>query len=179
MIWEIDPVNSYIDFSVRHHVIAIGRGRFNLFRGRIEFDPQEPTRGWAEATIEMASLDTKNERRDADISSEPYLDVEHFPTMTFVTTSLERKGEDRFLVHGDLTLKRVTRPVTLDTAFGGVATDPQDRLRVGFSAETCLRRSDFDVRPGRPMQDGQPSQGEEINVTIEIQAMPAAAPSSE
>src|SRR5512135_644304 len=112
--WNFDLVHSSINFHARHLMVSKVHGRFTKWDGLLELDPEDPTRSRIEVTIDAASIDTQEAKRDAHLRSADFLDVENFPTLTFKATKITKKGDDRFELVGDLTIRGVTRPVTLD-----------------------------------------------------------------
>lgn len=169
--WEIDPVHSEIAFSVRHMMVATVRGRFNQFQGVIEFDPAHPESGRVEVTIDAASIDTRNEQRDNHLRSPDFLNVEQYPTITFVSKRIEPLGDNRFRVVGDLTIRGVTREVALEAEFLGVGKDPWGGERAGFTARTKLNRHDFGASWNVALEAGGFLVGDTLDVTIDIEAV--------
>ncbi|GBD17425.1 Protein YceI [bacterium HR26] len=169
--WEIDPVHSEIAFSVRHMMVATVRGRFNQFQGIIEFDPAHPESGRVEVTIDAASIDTRNEQRDNHLRSPDFLNVEQYPTITFVSKRIEPLGDNRFRVVGDLTIRGVTREVALDAEFLGVGKDPWGGERAGFTARTKLNRHDFGASWNVALEAGGFLVGDTLDVTLDIEAV--------
>ncbi len=176
--WEIDPVHSEIAFSVRHLMVATVRGRFNRFQGVIEFDPAHPESGRVEVTIDAASIDTRNEQRDNHLRSPDFLDVEKYPTITFVSKRIEPLGDNRFRVVGDLTLRGVTREVALEAEFLGVSKDPWGGERAGFSARAKLNRHDFGASWNVALETGGWLVGDTLDVTLDIEAVRKAEQAS-
>ncbi len=166
--WNIDPAHSEVTFSIRHLMSKV-RGSFTEFEGRIDI-AQDPLASRATATIRMASIDTRNADRDAHIRSPEILDVEKYPTMRFVSTGVRVDG-DRYLVDGELTIKDVTRPATLEVEFNGVETDPWGGTRAGFSATTSISRKDFGVEFNVPLQGEKVLLGDKVDIQLEVQAV--------
>lgn len=176
--WEIDTAHSEITFAVRHLMTTV-RGSFTRFTGRVEL-AEDPMMSSAHAEIEMASIDTRNDERDAHVRSAEILDVEHHPHMTFAATGVEEAprrrhaAQQRYLVSGDLTIRGVTRPVTLLTEFEGVSEDPWGGVRAGFTATTTINRRDYGVAFNIPLTGDRAVLGDEIDVQLQIQAVRAA-----
>ncbi len=147
--WEIDPVHSEVSFVIRHLGISKVRCRFDRFSATIITD-DDLTRASVTATIDAASIDTNLELRDNLVRSADFLDVEHFPTMTFQSTAV-RVVDGAFLVDGDLTIRGVTKPVTLQVEVGGFAPDNFGGTRAAFSARTEINRLDFGVSYNAPI----------------------------
>ena len=167
--WKLDPVHSEVGFSVRHMMVSKVRGRFRGVTGTITL-ADDPARSNVEAEIDMTTLDTGNTDRDDHVRSADFFEVERYPTMTFRSTSVEPAGNE-LVVHGDLTLHGVTRPVNLDLEVHGFTKDPFGGTRCGFTASTVLNRKDFGITIEMPMDGGGVVVGDKVNVTLEIEAV--------
>lgn len=163
-IWEIDPAHSEVTFVIRHLMSKV-RGSFTDFSGRFEI-AEELAASQATARVEMASIDTRHADRDAHIRSADIFDVENHPAMTFVSTGLRDTRLD-----GELTVRGVTRPVTLDVEFNGVGEDPWGGTRVGFTATGQISRQDFGVEFNIPMGGEKMALGDKVDITLEAQAV--------
>jgi polyisoprenoid-binding protein YceI len=171
--WDIDPTHSTVGFSVRHMMVSKVRGYFREFSGEI-VTAEDPARSSVTATIELASIDTRQEQRDAHIRSADFFEVEKHPQMTFRSTAVRTDGADWF-VDGELTLKGNTRPVTLELELNGFGPDAYGGTRAGFSARTEINRNDFGVDIKMPMDGGGVVVGDKITVELEIEAVLRAA----
>jgi polyisoprenoid-binding protein YceI len=169
-VWEIDPAHSNVEFVVRHLLSKV-RGRFTEFEGAITIDP-EPARSSVEATIQAASIDTHNADRDAHLRSPDFLDIERFPTLSFRSTAV-RPGDEpgRYAVDGDLTIRDMTRPVTLDVEYLGWSDDPWGGKRAGFSASTEINRDDFGANWNVVLETGGMLLGKQVRVELEVEAV--------
>ncbi|WHM38044.1 YceI family protein [Streptomyces sp. BPTC-684] len=163
--WAIDPIHSEIAFSVRHLGIANVRGRFDEFAGEIVL-AENPLESSVNATIKIASVSTAHEQRDAHIRSEEFLHAEEFPEMTFRSTGIRPGGGDGFLADGELTVRGVTQPVTLDLELNGFSKGYEGRAAAGFSATTQISRKAFGVHGG----PGGAALGDTIKITLEVEA---------
>jgi polyisoprenoid-binding protein YceI len=169
--WNIDPDHSVAAFTARHFMITLVRGQFNKISGFIQFDPDNPTLGSVEATIEAAGVHTGIPKRDEHLRSIDFLDVEHFPAITFKSSRIEAVGVNLFKVEGDLTIRGITRPVTLDMEYLGLVKSPFDEdVTIGFSASTRINRFDFDVNWNYEMEKGGLVAGKELYLFLEIEA---------
>jgi polyisoprenoid-binding protein YceI len=168
--WVIDPSHSLVEFGVRHMMFTTVKGRFSAVEGTIVEDDANPGRSSVQATIQAASIDTRDEKRDAHLRSADFLDAEHFPTLTFTSTGVESKGPNHVLVHGDLTIRGTTRPVTLDVTRNGVGANPWGQTVAGFSAETRINRKDFGLTWNVGLEAGGVLVGDEVKIAIEIEA---------
>jgi polyisoprenoid-binding protein YceI len=171
--WTIDGVHSDVSFTVRHMMVSKVRGRFGTFSGTI-VTAENPLESTVTAEIDLASIDTNNEQRDAHIRSADFFEVEKYPTMTYRSTSVEPDG-DGFLVRGDLTLKGVTKSVPLKLELNGFGPDPFGGIRAGYSASTEISRSAFGVDISMPMDGGGVVVGDKIQIQLEIEAVLDAA----
>lgn len=169
--WTIDSAHSSVEASVRHMMISTVRGRFDRFQGTLELaDPIESSK--VEATIEAASIDTSAPDRDAHLRSADFLDVESHPTITFTSTRLERTSDTGAKLHGDFTMRGVTRPVVLDVVFNDyVEKDPFGKQRVSFTATGALKRNDFGVSWNQALEFGGVMVSDEVKITLEIAAV--------
>jgi len=168
--WEIDPAHSSVQFSVRHMMVSNVRGEFRKVSGTVQGDETDPTKAKVEATIDTTSIDTRNEKRDSHLKSADFLDTEKFPTMTFKSKKIEKTGDHRYRVTGDLTLHGVTRDVTLDVEGPSTAVkDPMGNVRVGATATAKLNRQDFGITWSKALDGGGVMVGDEINVTIDVE----------
>jgi polyisoprenoid-binding protein YceI len=166
--WTIDPVHSDASFTVRHLGVSKVHGRFDNVEGTI-VTAENPLESSVTATIPAASVNTKNEQRDAHVRAEDFLDVDNHPNLTFRSTGVRAEDEETFLVDGELTLRGVTRPVTLEVELGGFGDHPQGGKVVGLSATTEINRKDFGITGG-------PAGGvvsEKITISLDIEAVQA------
>ncbi|MEO6501418.1 MAG: YceI family protein [Jatrophihabitantaceae bacterium] len=171
--WSIDPTHSDVSFSVRHMMVSKVKGRFGSFSGTI-VTGENPTASSVTAEIALDSIDTNNAQRDAHIRSADFFEVEKYPTMTFASTSVEADGGD-YLLTGDLSLKGVTKSVTLKLELNGIGPDPFGGTRAGFTATTDISRKEFGVDIDMPMDGGGVVIGDKISITLEIEAVLNAA----
>ena len=169
--WTIDPVHSSIGFSVRHLMVSKVRGTFAKFGGAITVaDDGNPS---VTAEIAVDSVTTNNEQRDAHIKSADFFDVDKHPTARFTSTGVRDNG-DRYVLDGDLTLKGVTRPVSLDVESYGVNPGMGHGEVAGFEASVVLNRKDFGIDIDMPLETGGAVVGDKVTVTIEIEALKQA-----
>jgi polyisoprenoid-binding protein YceI len=143
--YTIDPVHSRIGFVARHAMVTKVHGSFDEFEGSGYFDAANPAASHLELTIHAKSIDTRHPDRDAHLRSNDFFDMDKYPTITFVSTAVERTDDTTFRVTGDLTVKDVTRPITIDFEYGGAAVDPFDNHRIGFEGTATINRKDWGV----------------------------------
>ncbi|TDB85042.1 polyisoprenoid-binding protein [Actinomadura sp. KC216] len=168
--WNIDPAHSEVTFVIRHLMTKV-RGTFTEFTGSVQI-AEELSESSATAEIKVASLDTRNADRDAHVRTADVLDVENHPTMTFATTGVRAEGGEYFL-DGELTIKGVTRPVSLSVEFNGVAEDPWGGTRAGFSAHTTINRKDWGIEFNVPLKGDKALLGDKVDLQLEVQAVRA------
>jgi polyisoprenoid-binding protein YceI len=165
--WQLDPYHTQVEFSAKHFQMMTVRGHFADVTARADIDPDHPEASSVEVTIATASIRTNNETRDNDVRSANFLDVEKFPAMTFTSTGVTRAGQDRYRLTGDLTIKGVTRPVTLEVTKYGELNDPgMMGHRISYGARTQINRSDFGVGTDMVL-DGKLVVSDRIDITIE------------
>jgi polyisoprenoid-binding protein YceI len=168
-IYEIDPIHTMVEFVVRHLGLAKVRGRFTDVAGTITV-ADEPAHSSVEVTIQAASIDTREPDRDAHLRSPDFLDVENHPTIEHRSTAVHSEG-DKWLVDGDLTIRGVTRPVTLEVDFEGAAKDPWGNTRLGFTATTEINREDFGLTWNQPLEAGGWLVGKQVKIEISAEAI--------
>ena len=166
--WSPDPAHSAVGFRIRHLGITWVNGTFKQWTADVKYDPANPEAASVVARIQTASVDTDNERRDNDLRSNNYLAADSFPEMTFTSKKVERAGEGRLRITGDLTLRGVTRSVVLDTDVGGVLTTSRGR-RAAFTATATIKRQDYGITLNNLMEGAQVV-GDDVRITIDIEA---------
>jgi polyisoprenoid-binding protein YceI len=169
--WTIDTSHSSVEFAARHVMVSKVKGRFHDFEGAITI-AENPLDSKVEATIQLASVDTKDAQRDEHLRSDDFFAVATHPTMTFVSREVRPDGDD-FVVVGDLTIRGVTRPVELDLEFNGVSADPWGGTRAGFTAKTEVNRRDFGLEWNVALDTGGVLVGEKVKIELEIEAVRA------
>ena len=169
--WAIDLVHSSINFSVRHLMVGKVHGRFDQFSGAITI--AEDGTPSVTAEIDVNSIDTGNEQREAHIKAPDFFDVAQFPTATFVSTAVRANGDD-YVLDGDFTLKGVTKPVTMTLVFNGTSPGTGRGEVAGFDASVVLSRKDFGVGPELPLDGGGTMVGDKVTITLAIEALKQA-----
>lgn len=169
--YVIDVAHSRIGFVARHAMVTKVRGQFNAFEGKAHLDFENPTNSTARVSIDVASVDTRNEQRDAHLRTNDFFDAPNYPQITFTSTAVERVDEQHYRLTGDLTIKGITKPVTLDVEFTGVATDPFGNIRAGFEGTTTINRRDWGVEWNAPLETGGVLVSEKINLELEVSAI--------
>lgn len=171
--WAVDASHSSIDFTVRHMMIAKVKGTFHDFEATIEADPEDLTTASIEFSVDVKSVDTRNEDRDNHLRSADFFDVENHPKMTFKATRIVRKGDGVYEVTGDLTIRGVTRSETFTVTYEGGGKDPWGNEKVGFSAEGKINRSDYGLTWNAALETGGVLVGDEVKINLEIEAAKA------
>lgn len=166
---EIDRSHSDVAFQVRHLLSKV-RGRFNEYSGTIQFDPEHPESSRVDVAIQAGSIDTAEPDRDTHLRSADFFDVETFPTLTFVSTSVTPRDGQTYDVAGDLTIHGVTRQVVLPATYLGSAADPWGNTKSVFEAELTLNRKDFGLTWNAALETGGFLVGDEVRVSLSIQA---------
>ncbi len=167
--WTIDPVHSDVSFTVRHMMVSKVRGRFTKIEGQIRTGANVLDSS-VEASIDLGSIDTNNEQRDAHIRSADFFEVEKYPTMSYRSLRVRPDGAG-YVVDGNLTLHGVTRPVELALELNGFTKDPYGGTRAGFTATAEINRRDFGVDISMPMDGGGVVVGDKVQITLEIEAV--------
>lgn len=167
--YTIDPIHSTVGFVVRHLMVSKVRGGFDKVEGTITVG-EDPGDSAVEATIDAASVSTREAQRDAHLRSADFLDVEHFPELRFVSSQV-RPSDDGWTVSGQLTIRDVTRPVTLELEFNGSGRDPYGNDRAGFSAVTEIDREDFGITYNAALEAGGVVVGKTVKIELEVEAI--------
>jgi polyisoprenoid-binding protein YceI len=177
--YRIDAAHSTIGFSIRHYEINWVSGRFKDFSGTIRYDDKDVTKSSVEFTAKVESIDTGVAGRDNHLRTADFFEVAKYPEMTFKSTSVERKGND-FVLHGDFTLKGVTKRVSIPFKLTGAIKDPRGGTRFGISAQTKLDRRDYGITWGRALPGGGLDLGHEVVVDLNLEALlPAPRPATQ
>lgn len=169
--YVFDRAHSHIGFAVTHLGLSRVKGNFSDFNGNINYDPANPAKSAVEVTIQAASIDTKAESRDKHLKSPDFFAVDSFPTLTFKSTSITPKNEKSFEVNGDLTMRGVTKPVTLTVEMVGAMDDPMMGKRLGFTASGKINRQDFGVAWSKTLDAGGLVVSNEVDLVLEVEAV--------
>lgn len=168
--YAVDHAHTSVNFRVKHLFTYVD-GRFSKFDGTIEFDPAAPEKTKVSGTIDVASIDTNVEKRDTHLRSGDFFDVEKFPKLAFESTKVtdvdQKAGTAK--LHGNLTIRDVTKPVVLDAKFLGAATDPWGNKKAGFSGTTTINRKEFGLGWNQALETGGLLVGEEVEIRIDVE----------
>jgi polyisoprenoid-binding protein YceI len=172
--WNIDPVHSNAQFKVKHMMISNVKGEFTAITGSLKLYGEDVTRSQLEASIDAASINTRDAQRDAHLKSADFFDVEKFPALTFKATRASKKGEKEFSVSGDLTIHGVTRSaVFVVEELSAPAKDPWGNTRIGLSATTRINRKDFGLTWNTALETGGILVGDDVTITLDVQFIKA------
>ena len=171
MSWHIDPLHSLAEFSVRHMMISTVRGQFGGVKGTIVYDPKDPARSTVQATIDCATVNTGEPKRDSDLKAPEFFDVQHYPVMKFQSTQCRLwPGRGKLNVTGNLTINAITRTVVLsvDGPVGPIR-DTQGREKLGLNATTKVSRKDFGILYNPVMETGGVAVSDEVQINLDIE----------
>ncbi len=167
-VWTVDASHSEVGFVARHLMVSKVRGHFTQYEATVTVAPNVLD-SKVEATVQLDSIETNDEKRNGHLKSEDFFHVDEHPTMTFVSTGIREHGSD-FYLDGDLTIRGVTRPVTFDLEFNGVAATPWGGRSAGFSAETEINRKDWGLEWNVALESGGFLVSDKVKITLEIEA---------
>ena len=173
--YDLDPTHTRIGFSARHAMVTTVRGSFTDFQGEARIDTVDPAASFVSLTIQAASVNTGQEQRDSHLRTGDFFEVDTYPTITFVSTQVSRPEADTWSITGDLTIKDVTRPVTVEFEQTGSAKDPYGNLRVGFEGSTAINRSDWGLSFNAALETGGVLVSEKIKLELDISAIARTA----
>jgi polyisoprenoid-binding protein YceI len=169
MSWIIDTVHSHIGFTVKHMMVATVRGQFKSYRGSVRLDPKSFALSKFEGEIDVASIDTDNGDRDNHLRTNDFFDAQNHPKITFSSTRIEAKDAGEYVVHGDLTIRGVTKPVALDVEFHGTSKNPYGKTVAGFNARATINRKDFGVNFNALLETGGVAVGEKVKLEVDVE----------
>lgn len=169
-VWAIDPSHSGASFTVRHMFTKV-RGRFTDLSGIIETEGDIPTKGQVAIEINADSVDTNDAQRDSHLRTNDFFGTGENPTITFTSTSITPRGDNEFLLHGNLTIRGITRPVTLEAEYEGGGKTPFGTEVASWSAQTEIDRKDFDLKWNAPLEAGGFVVGDNVKIDIDIEAV--------
>jgi polyisoprenoid-binding protein YceI len=168
--WQIDPAHTAAQFAVKHLMISTVRGEFKGVTGTVVWDDQDVSKSSVNVTIDANTVDTSEPKRDADLKSDHFFDVAHYPTITFKSTKIEQAGAGKLAVTGDLTIHGITKSVVLDVDGPSASVkDPWGNTRSAISATTKINRQDFGVKWNANMDGGGVVVGDDVNITIDLE----------
>lgn len=169
--FDIDVAHSTVGFKVKHMMVSNVRGQFGDFAGTFAWDPQNPAASTVNAVIQTGSVDTANEKRDGHLRSADFFDAANHPTITFASTKVAPKGDGKFVLHGDLTMHGVTRPVVLDLEMVGEMADAKAGARMGWEARGVIDRRDFGMTWSKALDNGGVVVSDEVTIELAIEGI--------
>lgn len=172
--WVSDPSHSELSFRIRHLMISNVRGAFKDFQVTAETNGNDFTDAHITLTAKVASIGTENEQRDKHLRSADFFDAENFPDLKFISTSMQTSKEGNYVLHGELTLKGITKPVRLDVESGGLISDARHGTKAGFTISGSINRVDWGMSFNRALDTGGVGLGEEVRIFGELQLLKQA-----
>jgi polyisoprenoid-binding protein YceI len=177
--WVLDPAHSEVQFKVKHLMITTVTGHFRKFDLQVETDDDDFNKAKSIVfTSEIDSVDTNNTQRDTHIKSADFFSAEEYRHIKFVGKKLEKKADDKYVLTGDLTIRDITKPITLDVEFGGIVTDPWGQTKAGFTVDGKIKRKDYGVTWDAVTEAGQVVASNEVRIHCEIQLIKQAVPAA-
>jgi polyisoprenoid-binding protein YceI len=173
--WAIDPSHSKVAFKVKHLMISNVLGNFKEFEGQVNSDENDFSGAVVNFSLNTASIDTEIADRDAHLKSADFFDAEKYPKITFAGTGMKDLGDDMYELTGDLTIKEVTKPLTLTVEFGGVMSDPWGNVKAGFSINGKINRKDFGLNWNAALEAGGVLVGEEVKISGDVELVKVAS----
>lgn len=167
--WNIDASHTNVGFTVTHLVISEVDGRFGKVDGKLISKNDDFSDSYVEATVQIASINTDNERRDGHLKGDDFFSADKYPTMTFKSKSFKKVGDKKYKVVGDLTIRDVTKEVTLDVKLGGTVTDPWGNQKVAFKATTEINRFDYNLKWDAAIESGGLVVGEMVTIKLNVE----------
>lgn len=168
--YEVDPAHTQVMFKVRHMGVSTVTGRFNRFAATFAWDPADPGAAWVTATIDAASIDTDNDRRDNHLRSPDFFAADSYPTLTFRSTRVEAVEEARLRVAGDLSIRGVTKPIVLDVVLEGATVGGEGQPITGWTAEATINRKDYGLMWNRLTEAGGWVVSDDVRIVLEVEA---------
>jgi polyisoprenoid-binding protein YceI len=175
MFWTLDNLHTHVGFAVKHMMVTTVRGQFKQYSGTLDLDPDDFTKSKFEGEIDVASVDTGNSQRDDHLRTNDFFDAPNHPKITFKSTRIEKKGGDEYVVHGDLTMRGVTKPIALDVEFHGVGKNMHGKTVAGLGATGTINRKDFGVNFNALLEGGGVALGEKVKIEIDTEVLASEA----
>lgn len=169
--WRFDPAHTRIGFSTRHAMVTKVRGAFNDVDGFITVDAENPERSKVELTVKVASIDTRNADRDQHLRTNDFFDAPRFPEITFVSSRVDQVDQGHFIVSGDVTIKGITKEISIPIDFIGVERDPTGTLRAGFEGSRRIDRQDFGLKWNTALDSGGVLVSDKVTLEFEVSAI--------
>jgi polyisoprenoid-binding protein YceI len=167
--WSVDASHSQIGFRVKHMVISTVSGLFKTFNVDVETQGDDFSTAKVNVTIDTATVDTGNDQRDGHLKSDDFFNAEQFPQIKFVSDRVEQVNSERWHLHGNLTIRDITKPITLDVEFGGVVKDPWGMTRAGFAVSGSINRRDYNLRWNAAIETGGMVVSDDVRINCEVE----------
>lgn len=167
--WTLDPAHSNVRFTVPHLVISEVEGSFSKFDGSVSHNKPDFTDASIQFTVDVASVDTDNERRDGHLKSDDFFNAEKYPQMKFQSTSFKKISDNKYELNGNLTIRDVTKPVKFDVVYGGTAKDGRGTTKAGFKATTTINRFDYGLKWNAITEAGGATVGQDVTIDLKLQ----------
>ncbi|PFJ08960.1 hypothetical protein COD67_22995 [Bacillus cereus] len=172
--WNVDTAHSSVDFSIRHMMVSKVKGTFHNFEASIEADLDDLTTASIKFSVDVNSVDTRNEERDNHLRSAEFFDVENNPKMTFKSTKIIKKSPGEYEITGDLTIRGTTKPETFTVTYEGSGKDPWGNVKAGFEAHGSISRSEYGLTWNAALETGGVLVADQVQITLEVQAAKGA-----
>ena len=172
-VWKIDADHSEVGFAVKHLMVATVKGTFRRFSGQVMLDENDLGKSIVEVEIDVTSVDTRQDQRDAHLRSPDFFDASNFPAMTFRSTKIDQLRHGYLRVIGDLTIRGTTREVVLDVEETGRGGDPWGNQRIGYSARTTIKRDDFGLTWNQALETGGVVVSSDVRISLEVELVKA------
>lgn len=169
--WKIDPSHTTAEFSVKHMMITTVKGHFGKVAGTVKLDHNDFTTAEIEATIDVATINTRDEKRDAHLRSADFFGTDKYPQITFRSTSVKKTGDDEYKLIGDLTMHGITRPIELEATHEGQGTNPYGLEVISFNAKATLNRKDYDLNWNVGLEAGGVLVSDNVKIELDVQAI--------
>ncbi|MFZ4263420.1 YceI family protein [Sphingobacterium sp. HJSM2_6] len=167
--WSLDTAHSEIEFKVKHMMISTVKGQFNTFNVNVQNDTDQFENAKIEVEIQTESINTNNEQRDQHLKSADFFDVANHPTINFISTEITKSDDDEYKVTGNLTIRNITKPITLEVEFGGLSKDPWGNQKAGYTVTGKINRTDFDLSWNAALETGGLMVSTDVKFQAEIQ----------
>jgi polyisoprenoid-binding protein YceI len=178
MPWLIDDAHTHLGFSVKHMMVTTVRGQFKKYRGTVDLNPKDFAASTFEGEVDVTSIDTGNGQRDDHLRTNDFFDAPNHPTIRFKSARIESKGGAEFVVHGDITIRGVTKPIALEAEFHGLSKNPWGKTVAGLSGHATINRKDFGVNYNAILEAGGVAVSEKVKIELDVELVMADAPAA-
>jgi len=172
--YKADPMHSEVTFKVKHLMITNVSGNFGKFDATLTADKEDFTDAKVSFEADTATVNTGNEQRDTHLKSDDFFNAEKFPKLTFVSTGITKKNDEHYTLNGNLTIRDITKPVTLNVTYGGTMTDPYGQVKVGFEITGKINRKEFDLKWSAITETGGIVVSDDVKLNVQVQMVKQA-----